>query len=144
MNKIEKADYIFKRSSNGSEDFLQKAISIDAQAKEILFQSIGPSQGVHFMNYLHKHYVDNEIVELLYSIDTNESNIIQKLMKIFKSMPTTFVHKDFRKVNNNFTALYDEFHRLKLADDEFWLKAERRRLSNLTINNPDYIPDGII
>ncbi len=40
MNKIEKADYIFNRSSNGYENFLQNAINLNEQAKEILFQNI--------------------------------------------------------------------------------------------------------
>ncbi len=152
MNKIEKADYIFKRSLNGYEDFLQKTINLSEKIKETLFLGLGYRDGHYFMKFLQNNFSEKEIIELFESIDTNtiESNIVLNTIQIFKSLPLSLVYDKFRvkEINNNFSELHDEFSRLK-AMEEDWLnaqpKAQRRSgLSDFPINNIDYVPNGII
>ena len=150
MNKIEKADYIFKRSSNGYEDFLQKAIRLSDEIKETLFLGLGYRDGHYFMKFLQNNFSEKEIIELFESIDTNtiESNIVLNTIQIFKSLPLSLVYDKFKKINNNFSELHNEFTRLKVMKED-WLKAQpkpKRRpgLSDFPINNVDYVPNGII
>ena len=141
---MNKADDIFKRSSNGYEDFLLRVIGLNTKRKEILFQNIGLRKGMHFMNCLHNHYTDDEIMKLFYSIDIHESNIVQDTMKVFKSLSTTLIYHNFKKVNNNFSEIYDEFSRLKLMEDNWLDKNIERGFLYISANNVDYTPNGII
>ena len=145
MNKIEKADYIFKCSSNGYENFLQKTNTISDKTKEILFQNLGPRKGTHFMNCLHKHYTDDEIMELFYSIENDniKSNLVQNTMNIFKSLPSSLVCYEFIRVNNDFTELHNEFNRLKSMKED-WVNPHKKISPYFTANNIDYAPNGII
>ncbi len=145
---MEKADYIFTHVIIDDEDFLQKAISLSEEIKETLFLGLGYRDGHYFMRFLQGHFTNKEIIELFESIDTNtiESNIVLNTVKIFKSLPSSLVYDKFKKVNNNFSKLYDEFSRLKLMEED-WLKANPERgigFPDLPINNVDYFPNGII
>ena len=100
------------------------------------------------MKFLQNNFSEKEIIELFESIDTNtiESNIVLNTVKIFKSLPSSLVYDKFKKTNNNFSELHNEFTRLKVMKED-WLKAQPKTklgLSNLPINNEDYIPNGII
>ena len=147
---MEKADYIFTRAIIDNEDFLQKAISLSDEIKETLFLSVGYSKGVYFMRFLRNNFTKKETIELFESINTNmeESNIVQNTVKVFKSLPLSLVYDKFKKTNNNFIELHNEFTRLQAMEEE-WLKAYHESirelgLSELPINNMGYIPNGII
>ena len=148
---MEKADYIFTHVITDDEDFLQKTAGLSEEIKEILFLCVGYRKGVIFMRFLQNNFTNKEIIELFESINTDviESNIVQNTVKIFKSLPAGLFYDKFKKINNNFSDLYDEFSRLKLMEED-WLKNQPKRkksklgLSHLPINNINYIPNGII
>ncbi len=142
---MNKTDYIFTHIITDEEDFLGQLIGLSEKTKEILFWNIGYRGGVSFMNCLRKHYTNEEIMELFNTIDTHtvESNIVQNTMELFKFLPLSLVYDKFKKVNNNFSELYDEFSRLKGMEED-WLKENPQKTLTFSVNNVDYVPDGII
>lgn len=147
---MDKADYIFTRAIRDDEDFLQKAIGLSEEAKESIFRSVGYRKGVELIGWLRDNYTKEEILEIFYSINTNmvESNLVQNTIKIFKSLSSRMLYHNFKKVNNSFIELHNEFTRLKVIEND-WLVANPKPKSKsglgyppLPINNSDYYPYG--
>ncbi len=138
---MEKADYIFTHVITDDEDFLQKTIGLSEEIKETLFRYGSCRDGVMLMKRLQYIYTKNEIIELFESIDLNtiERGLAQYSIKIFRSLDTTFVYHNLKKINNNFIELHSELIRLKLIEEK-WIKDNHIDLSTRADNNIDYDP----
>ena len=133
------ADYIFTRTITDDKFFLQKCISLDQELKDALFDKGSINEGMNFINFLQMNYTNEEIIGVLESIEMFGAKFVQDGMMFFRSIDDRLLFYNYKKVENNFIYIYNEFIKLKAMEDE-WLETHPIDYSYYFVNNQDYIP----